>query len=152
VESIIRALVLKGVPTRRLAQGARVGRHRSLNFVRRVFRREQPNHLWMTDLTEHPTSEGKVYCFAVLDPFARLVVGWAVHDTQATNLVLNALRMATRRRGPRDVIHSFQGRPEGQFTPWAFSQRVRDAGIAPSMGSVGTPADNAMIELLNKGT
>ena len=60
-------------------------------------------------------------------------------------MVLNALGMATRRRGPQDglVIHSDRG---VQFTSWAFSQKVRDAGIAPSMGALGTPADNAMIE------
>ena len=145
VESIMRELGLKGVPTRRLPKGARVGQQRSLDLVRRVFRRDHPDQLWMTDITEHPTSEGKVFCCVVLDAFSRFVVGWAVDSTQTTNLVLNALGMATRRRGPRDglVIHSDRG---VQFTSWAFSQKVRDAGIAPSMGSVGTPADNAMIE------
>lgn len=80
-----------------------------------------------------------------MDTFSRLVVGWAIDATQTTSLVLNALGMATRRRGPRDglVIHSDRG---VQFTSWAFSQHVRDAGIAPSMGAVGAPADNAMIE------
>jgi transposase InsO family protein len=145
VESIMRELGLKGVPTRRLPRGAKVGNVRSLDLVRRAFRREHPNELWMTDITEHPTSEGKIYCCCVLDAFSRLVVGWSVDSTQTTALVLNALGMATRRRGPQDglVIHSDRG---VQFTSWAFSQNVRDAGIAPSMGAVGTPADNAMME------
>lgn len=56
----------------------------------------------MTDITEHPTSEGKVYCCVVLDASSRLVVGWALDSTQTTNLVLNALGMATRRRGPQE--------------------------------------------------
>jgi transposase InsO family protein len=145
VESIMRELGLKGVPTRRLPKGARVGNVHSLDLVRRSFTRTRPNELWVTDITEHPTREGKVFCCVVLDVFSRLVVGWAIDSTQTTNLVLNALGMAIRRRGPQDglVIHSDRG---VQFTSWAFSQNVSDAGIAPSMGAVGTPADNAMME------
>ena len=99
----------------------------------------------MTDITEHPTREGKVYCCVVLDAFSRFVVGWSIDSTQTTMLVLNALGMATQRRDHRDglVIHSDRG---VQFTSWAFSRRVRDAGIAPSMGAVGSPYDNAMVE------
>jgi transposase InsO family protein len=99
----------------------------------------------MTDITEHPTREGKVYCCVVLDAFSRFVVGWSIDSTQTTTLVLNALGMAIRRRnGPDDlVIHSDRG---VQFTSWAFSQNVRDAGIAPSMSAVGSPYDNATVE------
>jgi transposase InsO family protein len=81
----------------------------------------------------------------VLDTFSRRVVGWAIDTTQTTLLVLNALGMATRRREHRDglVIHSDRG---VQFTSWAFSHRVRDAGIAPSMGATGSCFDNAMME------
>jgi len=145
VESIMRHLGIKGLPTRRLPKGSRVGNVTSLDLVRREFRREAPNRLWMTDITEHPTREGKVYCCIVLDAFSRLIVGWAVDSTQTTVLVTNALGMATGRRGPQDglVIHSDRG---VQFTSWAFSQRVSDAGLAPSMGAVGTPYDNAMVE------
>lgn len=145
VESIMRELGIKGTPTRRLPKGARVAQVTSLDLVRRVFARDRPNELWLTDITEHPTSEGKVYCCVVLDTFSRLVVGWAVDSTQTTALVLNALGMATQRREHRDglIIHSDRGT---QFTSWAFSDRVRDAGIAPSMGAVGTAADNAMME------
>jgi putative transposase len=65
----------------------------------------------LTDITEHPTREGKVYCAVVLDVFSRLVVGWAIDSTQTTTLVLNALGMATQRRQDRDglVIHSDRG-------------------------------------------
>lgn len=143
VESIMRELGIKGLPTRRLPRGARVAKVTSLDLVRRSFRRDRPNELWMTDITEHPTREGKIYC-AVLDAFSRFVVGWAIDSTQTTLLVLNALGMATQRRGHRDglVIHSDRG---VQFTSWAFSRRVRDAGLAPSMGAVGSPYDNAMV-------
>jgi putative transposase len=95
--------------------------------------------------TEHATREGKLYCCVVLDAFSRLVVGWSIDSTQTALLVLNALGMATQRREHRDglIIHSDRG---VQFTSWAFSQRVRDAGIAPSMGSAGSCFDNAMAE------
>jgi transposase InsO family protein len=145
VESIMRELGIKGLPTRRRPKGARLAQVISLDLVRRSFRRDRPNELWFTDITEHPTREGKLYCCVVLDAFSRLVVGWALDSTQTTLLVLNALGMATQRREHRDglVIHSDRG---VQFTSWAFSQRVRDAGIAPSVGAVGSCFDNAMVE------
>ena len=145
VELIMRELGIKGLPTRRLPRGAKVSKVTSLDLVGRVFRRDQPNELWLTDITEHPTREGRVYCAVVLDAFSRLVVGWSIDSTQTTTLVLNALGMATQRRQHGDglVIHSDRG---VQFTSWAFSQNVRDAGIAPSIGAVGSAFDNAMME------
>ena len=145
VELIMRRLGIKGLPTRRLPRGARLAKITSLDLVRRDFRRNAPDELWMTDITEHPTKEGKVYCCVVLDAFSRLVVGWSIDSTQTTVLVTNALGMATRRRSPEGdlVIHSDRG---VQFASWAFSQKVKAAGIAPSMGAVGSAYDNAMIE------
>jgi transposase InsO family protein len=145
VEQIMREIGLKGLPTRRLPKGSRLRKVTSLDLVQRDFRRDAPDLLWMTDITEHPTREGKVYCCVVLDAFSRYVVGWSIDSTQTTTLVLNALGMATRRRNPDGelVIHSDRG---VQFTSWAFSQNVRDAGLAPSMGAVGSPYDNAMVE------
>lgn len=138
-------LGIKGLPTRRLPRGARAPKVTSLDLVRRIFRRDRPNELWITDITEHPTREGKVYCCVVLDTFSRKVVGWSIDSTQTAALVLNALGMATQRRPDRDglVIHSDRGI---QFTSWAFSHNVREAGIAPSMGAVGSAFDNAMME------
>jgi transposase-like protein len=111
VESIMRELGIRGLPTRRLPKGARLAQVVSLDLVRRVFRRDRPDLLWMTDITEHPTREGKVYRCVVLDAFSRFVVGWSVDSTQTTTLVLNALGMATRRRRPFGelVIHSDRG-------------------------------------------
>jgi transposase InsO family protein len=145
IELIMRELGIKGTPTRRLPKGARVAKVTSLDLVGRVFARDRPNALWVTDITEHPTNEGKVYCCVVLDTFSRLVAGWAIDSTQTTVLVLNALGMATQRRSDRDglIVHSDRGT---QFTSWAFSNRLRDSGIAPSMGAVGAAADNAMME------
>jgi putative transposase len=145
VDAIMRELGIRGVPTRRLPKGARVGNVGCADLVRREFRRARPDELWMTDITEHPTSEGKVYCCVVLDAFSRLAVGWSVDSTQTAVLVTNALGMATRRRNPTEelVIHSDRG---VQFTSWAFSQKLREAGFAPSIGAIGSPFDNAMIE------
>jgi transposase InsO family protein len=145
VAQIMRELGIRGVPNRRLPRGARVGNVACDDLVRRRFHRDGPDELWMTDITEHPTREGKIYCCVVIDAFSRLIVGWSVDSTQTTVLVTNALGMATRRRDPQDglVIHSDRG---VQFTSWAFSQKVRDAGLAPSIGAVGCPYDNAVVE------
>ena len=145
VGDIMRQLGLKGLARRRLPRGAKLSRVTSLDLVGRKFRRDRPNELWVTDITEHPTREGKVYCCVVLDTFSRKVVGWSIESTQTTNLVLNALGMATQRRPDRDglVVHSDRG---VQFTSWAFSHNLTQAGISPSMGAVGSAYDNALME------
>ena len=78
VESIMRELGIKGMPTRRLPKGARVAKVTSLDLVRRVFARDRPNELWLTDITEHPTSEGKVYCCCRAGRVLAAVVGWSI--------------------------------------------------------------------------
>ena len=115
------------------------------DLVDRQFRRDDPDRLWVTDITEHPTREGKLYCAVVLDVFSRRVVGWSIDSNQETSLVTSALGMAIANREPSDdtIIHSDQGT---QFTSWAFTQRVIDANLLPSMGSVGDCYDNAMME------
>ena len=115
------------------------------DLVDRKFERDRPNRLWVTDITEHPTREGKVYCAVVLDVFSRRVVGWSIDSSPTTALVINALGMAIDQRGPsaETVIHSDQGT---QFTSWAFTRRAIDSGLLPSMGSVGDCFDNAVIE------
>ena len=114
--------------------------------VQRQFGREGRDQLWVTDITEHRTREGKVYCAVVLDAFSRRVVGWSIDSYPTAALVTNALGMAIEQRRPPDgatVIHSDQGT---QFTSWTFTQRAVDSGLLPSMGSVGDCYDNAMIE------
>jgi transposase InsO family protein len=114
------------------------------DLVDRDFARRERDQLWVTDITEHPTREGKLYCAVVLDVFSRLVVGWSIDSSATATLVTSALGMAIDRRSPDGtVIHSDQG---VQFTSWAFTQRVKDAGLLPSMGSVGDCFDNAVIE------
>jgi transposase InsO family protein len=108
-----------------------------------MFTRTQPNRLWVTDITEHRTREGKVYCAVVLDTFSRRVVGWSI-DSSQTALVTNALGMAIANRDPQPgvIVHSDHG---VQFTSWAFTDRVKRCGLVPSMGSIGD-YDNAVIE------
>jgi len=115
------------------------------DLVNRKFHRLSPNELWVTDVTEHPTREGKVYCCCVLDTFSRRIVGWSIDTIQNSNLVVNALDMAIKNRHPEPggVVHADHG---AQFTSWAFTDRVRKAGLMPSFGSVGDGLDNAMME------
>jgi len=116
------------------------------DLVDRQFARFEPDRLWVTDITEHHTREGKVYCAVVLDTYSRRVVGWSIDSSATTTLVTNALGMAIDQREPvagATVIHSDQGT---QFTSWAFTQRAIDSGLVPSMGSIGDCYDNAMIE------
>jgi putative transposase len=115
------------------------------DLVDRQFHRDRPDQLWVTDITEHPTREGKVYCAVVLDVFSRLVVGWSIDSAATATLVTNALGMAIDQRNStaKTVIHSDQGT---QFTSWAFTRRALDSGLLPSMGSIGDCYDNAVIE------
>jgi len=145
VQLLMKRLGIYGLPKRRLPRGAKVGKASSLDLVRRRFTADGPDRLWMTDITEHPTREGKIYCCAVIDAFSRMVVGWSIDSRQTGLLVTNALGMALNRRAPREggIIHSDQG---VQFASWVFSQKVTEAGLAPSVGAVGAPFDNAMVE------
>ena len=116
------------------------------DLVDRRFVRERSNQLWVTDITEHPTREGKVYCAVVLDAFSRRVVGWSISHNPTAALTTNALGMAIEQREAargETVIHSDHGT---QFTSWAFTERARQSGLVPSMGSIGDCYDNAMIE------
>ena len=114
------------------------------DLVRRRFVADAPNRLWLTDITEHPTGDGKVYCAAVLDVFSRRIVGWSIADHLRTELVVDALEMARWRRHPRGtIVHSDRGT---QYTAWAFGQRLRAAGLLGSMGRVASAVDNSMME------
>ncbi len=110
----------------------------AVDLVDCQFARTEPDRLWVTDITEHPTREGKVYCAVVLDVFSRRVVGWSIDSSPTAALVTNALGMAIDgRRPPRGstVIHSDQST---QFTSWALTRRAIDSGLVPSMGRSGT--------------
>jgi putative transposase len=114
------------------------------DLVDRDFTADRPNRLWVADITFIPTAAGFLYLAVVLDAWSRKVVGWATANHLRTELVLDALEMAVGQRRPRDVIHhSDQG---SQYTSLAFGKRCREAGVRPSMGSVGDAYDNALGE------
>ncbi|WP_433304369.1 IS3 family transposase [Actinoplanes sp. CA-030573] len=141
---LMRRAGLTGLPRPR--RGLRIKRLPTVtDLVRRDFRRDGPNQLWVTDITEHPTREGKLYCCVVLDAYSRRVVGWAIDSSQRVDLATNALGMAIDSRGAvaGGIIHGDHG---VQFTSWASTERARKAGLLPSLGSVGDPYDNALVE------
>jgi putative transposase len=116
------------------------------DLVNRQFSVDGPNRLWLADITEHSTQEGKLYCAAVMDAYSRRILGWSIADHMRTELVIDALGMAILRRTPESgstVLHSDHG---SQYTAWAFGKRLEAAGILPSMGSVGDCYDNSMME------
>lgn len=116
----------------------------ALDLVDRHFVAAAPNQLWVADITYVPTAVGFLYLAVVLDAFSRRIVGWAMANHLRSELVLDALEMAVTQRKPRDVIHhSDQG---SQYTSLAFGSRRREAGVRPSMGSVGDAYDNVMAE------
>src|SRR5439155_1674151 len=105
------------------------------DLVDRDFTAEKPDLLWVADITYVPTWAGFLYLAVVLDACSRRIVGWSMATTLATSLVLDALEMALTTRRPNGVIHhSDQG---SQYTSVEFGRRCREAGVRPSMGSVG---------------
>ncbi len=138
---------LVGLPLRRRAKRVPPAFTVS-DLVKREFRRDGPNQLWVTDITEHPTREGKVYCCVVIDAYSRRVVGWSIDSRQRADLATAALGMAIESRGthgqvPGTIIHGDHG---NQFTSWTFTDRAERAGLLPSLGTVGDPYDNAVAE------
>ena len=114
------------------------------DLVDRDFTAAGPNQLWIADITFIPTAAGFLYLAVVLDAWSRKVVGWAMTNHLRAELVVEALQMAVGQRRPKDVIHhSDQG---SQYTSLAFGKRCKEAGVRPSMGSVGDAYDNAMCE------
>ena len=147
VELLMRRAGLQGLTGRRKWKRIRAD-DIATDLVERDFTRAGPNQLWVTDITEHPTREGKVYCCAILDTYSRRVVGWSIDASPTGALVTNALGMAIDSRlnkqpQPGTIIHSDHG---VQFGSWAFTKRAKDSGLLASMGSIGDCYDNSMIE------
>lgn len=114
------------------------------DLVERKFTATRPDQLWVADITYVPTWEGFLFLSVVLDVFSRRIVGWSMAAHLKTELVINSLQMALHQRRPEDVIHhSDQG---CQYTSISFGMRCKEAGVRPSMGSVGDCYDNAMCE------
>lgn len=146
VARLMRAAGLQGATLRRFVVTTRTnpGATPAVDLVDRGFYAEGPDRLWVADITYVPTWTGFLYLAMVLDVYSRRVVGWAMENHLRSELVLAALEMAVAQRRPQRVIHhSDHG---CQYTSYAFGKRCREAGIMPSMGSVGDAYDNAMAE------
>lgn len=118
------------------------------DLVKRSFRAEAPNRLWVADLTRILTGEGVLWLASVRDAFSNRVVGWKTSDRADTEVVLGALEYALWSRDVRAgqlVHHSDKG---CQYTAIRFTTRLADAGIAPSTGTTGDSYDNALAENL----
>ena len=147
VHMLMRRAGLAGVTGRRKWKRIRAD-DIATDLVERDFTRAGPNQLWVTDITEHPTREGKIYCCVILDTYSRRVVGWSIDSSPTGALVTNALGMAIdgrldRQTGSGTIIHSDHG---VQFGSWAFTKRAKDSGLLASMGSIGDCYDDSMIE------
>jgi putative transposase len=136
VERLMRQAGLQGI-YRRKGHRNLVNAATEEDLVRRQFTAPAPDRLWLTDITEHPAGDGKLYCAAVMDAYSRRIIGWSMDKRQDTALVVGALALAVTRRQPdgdSTVLHSDHG---SQYTSWAFGKRVRDAGLLGSMGTIG---------------
>ncbi|MCP4383686.1 MAG: IS3 family transposase [Hyphomicrobiales bacterium] len=145
VARLMRKAGLAGVSRRKfISTTARDGARQAPDLVDRDFTADRPDRLWVADITYIPTWAGFLYLAVVLDAFSRRIVGWSMATTLHRQIVLDALDMALWQRRPNDVIHhSDQG---SQYTSIDFGKRCREAGVRPSMGSVGDCFDNAMCE------
>jgi putative transposase len=147
VARLMRHARIQGVYVRRRFRTTRRSRWAAPapDLVLRSFTAPAPDRLWVADVTYVRTNEGWLYLAAIVDCFSRRVVGWSMAPYLRTELVADALEMAVSRRRPATglVHHSDQGT---QYTSLAFGRRLRQAGIAPSMGSVGDAYDNAVVE------
>jgi putative transposase len=114
------------------------------DLVERDFTAQAPNQLWLTDITEHPTAEGKLYLCAVKDACSKRIVGYSIDARMTSELAVNALTNALALRGGvGTIVHSDRG---SQFRSHAYVRALRDAHLRGSMGRVGACADNAAME------
>ena len=121
-----------------------------LDFVNRQFQADRPNQLWVADFTYVSTWQGFVYVAFVIDAFARRIVGWKVSRSAHAEFVLDALEQALYARRPAEdaglIHHSDRG---SQYLSIRYSDRLGEAGVQPSVGSIGDSYDNALAETIN---
>ncbi len=152
VERLMKAMGLKGVIR---GKGIRTTipddqAYRPLDLVKRQFKAERPNALWVADFTYVSTWQGFAYVAFVVDVFARRIVGWRLSHSAKTDFVLDALEQALYARKPfgtgQLIHHSDRG---SQYVSIRYSERLAEAGIESSVGSVGDSYDNALAETIN---
>ena len=118
------------------------------DLVERDFTAAGPNQLWLTDITEHHTAEGKLYLCAIKDVWSRRIIGYSIDERMTSHLAVDALRMAVARRGGAPVVagcvvHSDRG---SQFRSRRFVHELASYDLTGSMGRVASSADNAAME------
>ena len=118
------------------------------DLVQRDFTAPSPNAVWVTDITEHPTAEGKLYCCLIKDLFSNRIVGYSINERMTKELAVNALRSALARRRfvGTVIVHSDRG---SQFRSRDFVAVLKAAGLSGSMGRVAAAGDNAAMESFN---
>lgn len=152
VERLMRSLGLQGVirgkPVRTTISNKAAPC--PLDHVNRHFKAPAPNRLWVSDFTYVATWRGFVYVAFVIDVYARRIVGWRASRTAHADFVLDALEQALHDRNPLHrgglVHHSDRG---SQYVSIKYTERLAEAGIEPSVGSVGDSYDNALAETIN---
>ena len=121
-----------------------------LDHVNRQFRAPAPNRLWVSDFTYVATGAGFIYVAFVIDTYARRIIGWRASRTAHAGFVLDALEQALHDRRPAHrgglIYHSDRG---SQYVSIKYTERLAEAGIEPSVGSVGDSCDNALAETIN---
>ena len=129
----------------RKGSGKRPGPAVHDDHVQRNFTAPVPDLVWLTDITEHPTAEGKLYACCIKDVCSNRIVGYATSDRMTANLATSALRQAVARRRPRGtvIVHSDRG---GQFRSRAFRAVLKANELTGSMGRVSSAGDNAAME------
>jgi putative transposase len=148
VERLMRAMGLRGVVRGRAFTTTTVADEasaRPLDLVQREFQATRPNQLWVADITYVATWAGFVYVAFVIDVFSRAIVGWRVSSSLRSDLALDALEQALHARPGSDelVHHSDRG---SQYLSIRYTERLAEAGIEPSVGTVGDSYDNALAE------
>lgn len=130
---------------KRGANGKKPGPPAHDDLVERQFTAERPNQLWLTDITEHRTDQGKVYLCAIKDVWSNRIVGYSISDRMKSRIAVDALSMAVARRGDVTgcIVHSDRG---SQFRSRKFLAALRDQGLVGSMGQVASAGDNAAME------
>ncbi len=152
IERLMKVLGLRGVVRGRRTKTTFPSNlaERPLDLVNRDFKVARPNALWVADLTYVATWRGFVYVAFVIDAFARRIVGWRVSNSLRADIALDALEQALhdRQMGENEQLihHSDRG---VQYVAIRYADRLSDAGIAPSVGSVGDSYDNALAETIN---
>ena len=149
VARLMRQMGLKGIVRGKSVRTTISDKSRQcpLDRVRRDFKAPAPNMLWVSDFTYVATWNGFVYVAFVIDAYARRIVGWRVSRSAEASFVLDALEQAIHARRPVEggglIHHSDRG---SQYLSIRYSERLGEAGIAPSVGSVGDSYDNALAE------